>query len=188
MASDYVLTVMSLDRVGIVAGMTEAVTELGGNIEAISQTVMRGYFTIILIIHFDAGVTAEALSEKVRRSGAPGELEVSVKSRTVAEPEPVVAEAERFILTISGPDQKGVIHRVTSLLASRNVNLEDLYAYSEGEDFMLIGQLQVPPGLEVERLQMDVESLWPPEQMKVSLQHENVFLATNHVDFRQSLY
>ncbi|MFO7957000.1 MAG: ACT domain-containing protein [Candidatus Brocadiia bacterium] len=187
MGADYVLTVMSRDRVGIVSGMTEAIVELDGNIDAISQTVMRGYFTIILTVHFDADVPAERLAVAARESGSPGELEVSVKERTAGPGRPVVADAERFILTVSGRDRPGIIHRITSYLASRSINIEDLYAYSEGEEFLLTAQLEVPPGPEVERLQMDVESLWPAGEMTVALQHENVFLATNHVDFRQEV-
>lgn len=186
MATDFVLSVMALDRVGIVAGLTEAVVELGGNIDAISQTVLRGYFTIILTVQMDEEMEPAKLQEAVRAKGGPGELEVSVKERRVLEPGPVVEEPERFILTVSGPDRKGVIHRITTYLASRNINLEDLYAYREGERFVLIAQLQVPVGLEVERLQMDVESLWEAGEMEVTLQHENIFLATNHVDFRQA--
>ncbi len=183
MPTDYVLSVMALDRVGIVAGMTEAIVELGGNIEAISQTVLQGYFTIIVTVRFEVPVSGEQLAAAVgAKSG--GELAVSVQQRQVVQPEPVVSEAQRFILTLSGADQKGVIHRISSYLASRGVNLEDLYAYREGERFVLIAQLQVPPGLEVERLQMDVEGLWPPDEMEVALQHENIFLATNQVDFR----
>jgi len=185
MPADFVLTVMSLDRVGIVAGVAQAITGLGGNIDAISQTVMQGYFTIIVTIHFETELDAETLRDAVQKKGAPGELEVSVKERTAIEPAPVVAEAERFILTVSGPDRRGIIHRICAYLASRSINIEDLYAYTEDSTFLLIAQLQVPPGLEVERLQVDVESLWRSEQMRVSLQHENIFLATNKVDFRQ---
>jgi len=187
MAADYVLTVMSRDRVGIVAGMAEAIVELGGNIDAISQTVMRGYFTIILTVHFEGAVRADELAAAVCGAGSPGELEVSVKERAAVSGGPVVADAEHFILTISGPDRPGIIHRITSYLASRSINIEDLYAYSEGAGFLLTAQLEVPPGPEVERLQMDVEALWPAGEMRVALQHENVFLATNHVDFRQEV-
>lgn len=184
MSRDFVISVMSLDRVGIVAGLTEAVLELDGNIEAISQTVLRGYFTIILIVRFDRQVDGAQLAAAVRSKGGPGELAVSVQERNVREPQPVVAGGQRFILTVSGQDRKGVIQRISSFLASRSINLDDLYAYREGDRFVLIGQLLVPPALEVERLQVDVESLWPHGQMEVTLQHENVFLATNHVDFR----
>jgi len=187
MPKDYVLTVMARDRVGIVAGIAAAIAGLGGNIDAMSQTVMRGYFTIIVTVQFDEGISAERLAAAVKEQGARGELEVSVTERVPAAQEPCAEGAERFILTIAGMDRSGIMHRVTSYLASRNVNIEDLYAYCEGRRFLFIAQLAVPRGLEVERLQMDLGSLWPEGEMKVSLQHENVFLATNEVEFRHKV-
>jgi len=184
MPKDFVLSVMALDRVGIVADLTEGIVELGGNIDAISQTVMRGYFTIIVAARFEEPMNCAELAEAVRARGGPGELEVSVKERRPAPPSPVPPGAERFILTITGPDRKGILHRFATHLASRNVNIEDLYATAEDGRFLLIAQLQVPPAVELERLQLDMASLWPGGEMRVSLQHENVFLATSHVDFR----
>jgi len=185
MARDYVLTVMSLDRVGIVAGMTDAILGLGGNIDAISQTVMRGHFTIIVTVHFDHDVPKEALRDAVAESGAEGELEVSVKDRRVLEPKPLVADGDRFVLTIMGPDRKGIIKRITSYLASRNVNIDDLYAYVEGDRFVLIGELLIPGSVDIEDVKMDIEGILGKMEMSVTLQHENIFIATNQVDFRQ---
>jgi glycine cleavage system transcriptional repressor len=191
MPKDYVISVMSVDRVGIVAGLTEAVLELGGSIDAISQTVLLGYFTIILAARFEEALEPSALAAAVRAKGARGEWEVSVQERRALAPAPVVAapqgaSAQRFILTLSGPDRKGVIHRISSYLASRNINVEDLYAYREGPRFVLLAQVQVPADLELERLQMDVASIWAPGDMHVTLQHENIFLATNNIDFRSA--
>jgi predicted amino acid-binding ACT domain protein len=184
MPQDYVLSVMARDRVGIVAALTAAIAELDGNIDAMSQTVLRGYFTIIVTVRFSSDVSAGTLAQAVCAKGGPGELAVSVKAREAAGPAAARHGSERFVLTITGEDRKGIMHRVTSFLASRDVNIEDLYAYVEGEGFRFIGQLEVPGGVDVERLQMELSGLWPPGEMQVSLQHENVFLATNHVDFR----
>ena len=186
MAAHYVLTVMSLDRVGIVADMTGAILDLGGNIDSISQTVMRGYFTIIVTVHFDRDMPREALRETVRNSGAEGELEVSVKERTVLEPGPVVRDGDRFVLTIMGPDRKGIIKRITSYLSSRGINIDDLYAYVEGEEFLLIGELLVPSSVDIDQVKMDIDGILGEMQMAVTLQHENIFIATNQVDFRHT--
>ena len=185
MAKDCVLTVMSLDRVGIVAGMTRAIYELGGNVDAISQTVMRGYFTIIVTVNFDADVSKGTLAEAVRNSGPQGELEVSVKDRAVMAPAPVVPGGDRFVLTIMGPDHKGIVTKITSYLADRNVNIEDFYAYTESGQVVLISELLVPGGVDVENVRMDIEGLLGEQEMSVNLQHENIFIATNQIDFRQ---
>ncbi len=184
MPQDYVISVMSVDRVGIIAGLSEAILDLGGNIDALSQTVMRGYFTVIVTAHFEEDVTKDGIAGAVREKGESGELGVLVKKRdpSVSE-QPVVDDADRFILTMEGPDQKGIVRSITSYLASRNINIEDLYAAIEGENYLLIAQLELPPELEIERVQLDIEDLCPGPDVELSLQHEDVFLATNEVEF-----
>lgn len=187
MPRDFVVTVTSVDRVGIVSGLSDAILELGGNIDALSQTVMRGYFTLIATVEFDEDRTCDAVADAVRAKGRSGELGVLVKVRDSSiGGDPVVETADRFILTMKGPDAKGIVRSITSYLASRNINIEDLYAAIEEGAFLLIAQLEVPAGLETERLQMDVQELWPGPDVQISLQHEDVFLATNKVEFSHS--
>jgi len=186
MARDFVITVMSVDRVGIISRLSGAITELGGNIDALSQTVMRGYFTVIVTVRFDQDIDAESVGDAVRHKGSPDELGVLVRERDPRVAGPVLADAERFVLTVTGSDRRGIIHRISSYLASRGINIEDLYATAQGRQFLLIAQLQVPAGLETERIQMDVQELWHDPGTRVTLQHENVFLATSHVDFRHT--
>lgn len=52
--SQYVVTVTAADRVGIIHSVTGTLRDIGGNILELSQTVMRGYFTIILAVEFDS--------------------------------------------------------------------------------------------------------------------------------------
>jgi len=186
MPKDFVINVMSVDRVGIISSVSAAILDLGGNIDALSQTVLQGYFTIIITARFADAVTPARLAAAVAEKGARDELGVLVKERNLDAARLVVPDAERFVLTITGPDRKGIINRISSYLSSRNINIEDLYAVVERGSFLLIAQLQVPKGLDIERAQLDVQDLWPEFDVRVSLQHENIFLATGNVDFRQS--
>ena len=108
---------------------------------------------------------------------------VSIEAGDKAKATAALKEATPIIDAMA---RKGIIHRISSYLSSRNINIEDLYATADKESFLLIAQLQVPPGADMERLQMDVQDLWPEFDVRVSLQHENIFLATSHVDFRQA--
>lgn len=48
-----ILTVTGLDHEGIIAGVTTKLAERKVNIENVSQTLMQGYFTMILQGSFD---------------------------------------------------------------------------------------------------------------------------------------
>ena len=94
MPQEFVVTVTSVDRVGIVSGLSEALLELGGNIDALSQTVMRGYFTLIVTVRFDEERERQEIADAIRRKGPEGELGVLVKERdTSAGEKPVVKDA-----------------------------------------------------------------------------------------------
>ncbi|HOX36379.1 MAG TPA: ACT domain-containing protein [Candidatus Brocadiia bacterium] len=184
-AKNYVLNVLARDRVGIVAGVTEAIHKLDGNIDAMSQTVLRGYFTIIIAATFPDSVLPETVRLAAEATGEPGELAVSVKLLDPqAAAEPVVRECDQFVLSIMGRDRPGVIARISNFLSSRNINIVDLYAYAESGQFVLLSQVMVPRAMDVGQLQIDLENLWKKSDFIVSFQHENIFLATNRVDFR----
>jgi len=51
-ANAYVLNVLSDDYPGIVAFVGTTIQKMEGNIDACSQTVLGGYFTLIMIVSF----------------------------------------------------------------------------------------------------------------------------------------
>ena len=180
----YVINVMSRDRVGIVAGVTQTIYRMKGNIDSVSQTVLSGYFTIIMTASFDKPVDVKKLKSEIAKSGAAGELSVSVKNWECDDVcAPVVEDCDVFALSIMGKDQTGIISKISSFLASRNINVIDLYAYAEEGEFVFIGQVMVPHKMDIGQLKIDFENLWKKSDLDVHFQHENIFLATQQVDF-----
>ena len=45
-----VVTVVGKDRVGIIANVCNALAGFGGNVLDINQTVMQGYFTMMMVV------------------------------------------------------------------------------------------------------------------------------------------
>jgi glycine cleavage system transcriptional repressor len=182
---DVVISVLSPDRVGIIAAVTRAVYELGGNVDAMSETVMRGYFTFILTVRFPDRLPLDGIRQRIASTGHPDELSVSIQERRAEAPAPGGAEGEEFVLTIMGEDRPGIISRISQYLAGRGINIQDLYASAEGDRFMLVGQVTVPRQRDIRQVQIDLEALWPGGTHRVSLQHVDIFVATNEIDFRQ---
>jgi len=176
----YVLNVMSDDHPGIVAAVTEAVESLGGNIDACSQTVLGGYFTLIMIVSFPEPIESEKLTAKVRAAPANGgDYQVMVR-RTVPVA-PVREISDRFVITAFGKDQPGIVRRFSQYLAGKDINIVDLYGDLRGDEFVLIGQLEVPAHWDIRMLQADLEQMGSELGFTVKLQHENVFVATNQL-------
>ena len=49
-----IVTVVGKDRVGIIAGVCSALAEFNVNVLDISQTVMQGYFTMMMVVDVSA--------------------------------------------------------------------------------------------------------------------------------------
>lgn len=64
-----ILTVIGKDSVGIIAGVSQKLAELDINILDVSQTIMDGYFTMMMMLdlqeeHVDFSHIKEELNEK----------------------------------------------------------------------------------------------------------------------------
>jgi len=176
----YVLDVMSEDRPGIVAAVSSAVEELGANIDACSQTVLGGYFTLIMIVSLPEAISPKDLAERVRLAGGHWDLQVLARA---ASPSPSLVKPtyDRFVITAFGADQPGIVRRFSQYLASKDINIVDLYGDRSGDEFVLIGQLEVPTKWDIRLLQADLEQMGNELGFTVKLQHENVFVATNQL-------
>ena len=178
----YVLDVMSDDHPGIVAAVTTAVESLGGNIDACSQTVLGGYFTLIMIVSLPEAVEPEQLAETVRGSDSDrSSFQVLVRRALPPDSRKPGGPSDRFVITAFGRDRPGIVRAFSRYLAGKDINIVDLYGERTGEDFVLIGQLEVPNRWDIRMLQVDLEQMGQELGFTVKLQHENVFVATNQL-------
>ncbi len=60
-----IVTVVGKDRVGIIASVCTALAEFNVNVLDINQTVMQGYFTMMMVV--DVSVCSVPLAELVTR-------------------------------------------------------------------------------------------------------------------------
>ncbi len=176
----YVLNVLSDDHPGIVAAVTRAVGQHSGNIDACSQTVVEGYFTLIMVVSFAKAVAPATLAAEVRGEEASG-FQVHVRPFTPSATEKSDAAMGRFVLTAFGKDKPGIVRRFTEYLAGKDINILDLYCQRKGDDFILIGQLEIPAAQDIAMLQADLEHVAAEMSFTVKLQHENIFVATNQL-------
>jgi ACT domain-containing protein len=73
-----IITIIGSDRVGIIAGIANVLAEANVNILDISQSVIREFFTMIMMVDLaGSAITFHALSERLARKG--DELSVRVE-------------------------------------------------------------------------------------------------------------
>ncbi len=175
----YIVTVTAADSVGIVQSVTGTLRDVRGNIVELSQTVMRGYFTIILAVEFDSEQAPEKLASALSERGRAFDLTVAVMPGRAEGVKPPVADGERFILTVLGADHAGNIHGISGCLARMGVNIVDLHARVAGARFSLVMEAFLPPDLAPDAVRAELERFGEGLGLESFVQHENIFMATS---------
>ena len=79
-----IVTVIGKDRVGIIADVCSILASRGVNVLDISQTVLREYFTMIMLV--DAAgcdVPFPELADELKRTGAEKSLEIRIQREDI---------------------------------------------------------------------------------------------------------
>ena len=83
-SSRVVVTVVGMDKVGIIANVTNVLAENNANILDISQTILQEFFTMIMVVDIaDAHVDFNTLKEKLAQKGEEIGIKISAQHEDV---------------------------------------------------------------------------------------------------------
>ena len=187
----FLVTTALPDRVGILRDVTGALYALGANFTDLRQTVVGGIFTLSAIAEFEAPADPAALAAAVR--AALPEKDACVDVRPCAAPASHVAmriertsapraAGERYVVSVTGPDSPGRIHRIAKVFAAHGANVEDWrHDLSDPARTLTIGVVTIPASADLAALRAALDAELAPLGLSTSLLHENIFRATNEV-------
>src|SRR5881296_3758847 len=128
----FALSAIGRDRPGIVAAVTEALLAHTLNIEDSHATILRGHFTMMLVVEAPAGADLDALRADLDAVRDRLELEALALGELV-ELDPAAEAVPSHIVTVYGADHPGIVHAATSALAERGADITDLATKLAGE-------------------------------------------------------
>lgn len=182
MNKQLVMSVMSKDRPGIIADITTVIYDLGGDLADLNQSVLGGYFTMLLIAEFDEKITPEDLYAGFSHIKSKTKLEAVIKEMEVnLEIERDHLPKETFIITGQGGNRKGLVKILGDFFYSNNINVLDLVTTREGEKYTMIFQVDLTHIASMEVFREDLRILGEEQKMNLFLQHNDIFMATNEV-------
>ncbi|QDU82263.1 hypothetical protein Pla110_40180 [Polystyrenella longa] len=181
MTKRYIITLMAANRVGILSAVTTGLAELGANLMEVSQTVLNGFFTIILDAEFPGHRSPDVIVAHLKDFCRPYGVEIDLKDPEEEELQNMTeGDFERFFLTVTGNDEPGMIRQISARISQEGIDISDLYAKRQPDtSFVMVMELSVPLGIDVLVLKNDLEAVCIKEGLTVTLQHENIFAATN---------
>ena len=181
----FITSVLVPDRVGLLRDVTQAVFSLEGNIGAIRQTVVDGFFNLVFTSEHPRPVTPEAVRALLSSSLEP-EAVVTVLDSPEAQ-KPAVSTGSRFVVMTRGADKPGTILAITSFLVDHGVNIEDWMVEEEDGKVVYIAQVVVPESVDFRTIQENFRDAMSKLGLTGLLCHENIFRATNEIGPIKSL-
>ena len=109
--NEIAVTAVGADRPGIVAALTRALLELGGNLEDCRAALLRGSFAIALLVSVPDAVGVAEVDAALRP--VADELGLGLWTGPAA-PDIGPHAAERCMVSVYGIDQPGIVHAITA--------------------------------------------------------------------------
>jgi len=159
----FALTAVGRDRPGIVAAVSRALLDHSVNIEDSQMTILRGHFTMVLVVAPPEGADMDRLRVDLDAVREQLDLEVLNLSALV-EADPSAEPAPTHIVTLYGADHPGIVHAATSVLAERGVDITDLTTKLVAEDadppiYALMMEIAPPQGADAGELESALQGV-----------------------------
>ena len=127
----FAVSAVGADRPGIVAAVTGVLVAQGCNLEDTSMAILRGHFTMMLVVEGPPTVDATALEYALAEPAGRFDLVLAV--RAIDDAVPASPAGDPWTVAVYGADKPGIVHRVAEVLAEQEVNIVGLDTRMIGE-------------------------------------------------------
>jgi len=180
-----IISVLGHDRPGILAATTRALYEQDCNLENVSQTILQSEFAGVFIASMPESLTVEALNHCLEEVLGALNLDVVVRPIRVDIPIYDAPGSEPFVITTKGPDRKGLVAGITSVIARFGANITNLSAVFKGGDDpnqnIMIYEVDIPWRIDQSAFQKDLREKATELGLNISIQHRKIFEAINRI-------
>jgi len=157
----FAVSAVGVDRPGIVSAVTGALVSQGCNLEDTSMSILRGHFAMMLLVAGPSELRAERLEAALADTAKGLDLVLAVREIDDTVPQPLQGEA--WTVSVYGSDRPGIVHRVTTLLSDKGVNVVDLTTRVIGDDdrplYAMLLDVTLPPAVDSADLRAALDAL-----------------------------
>ncbi|MDR8409956.1 ACT domain-containing protein [Nonomuraea sp. 3-1Str] len=144
------VTVLGIDRPGVIAAITGSLAECGANITDSTMTLLGGHIAMMFLVSGRLG--AEEITERLRTS----DLVVTAAAVEARRHFGCVSTGHGHVLTLHGPDRPGIISAVSAVLAAVGGNITGMSTRLTGRLYVLIADVDLPRAVDTGALARDL--------------------------------
>jgi glycine cleavage system transcriptional repressor len=181
-----IITVLAKDRPGIIAQVTTDLFDLSCNLENVNQMILQDQFAGFFIVEAPEDMPPEEVEIKLNEKANGNGLTIHVNTLdTEVEQTETDSAGEIFLITTIGPDQKGLVARFSSIIASFNGNIVNLKAVFKGgtdpNANVMSYQVAVTEDVDAPALFAALREKAVELELDIRIQHKNIFDAINKI-------
>lgn len=168
--AELAITVVSHDRPGLIADVTEVLARLGGNLESSSMSLLQGHFAWTLVVGIDASaeqVRAELLPVCPRGVTV---VELDTDAQVAAPP------VDRVIVNVHGVDRIGIVASVTRAIADAGGNIVELTTHLAGGMYIVTAEVEFLTRMDLDQLSAGMRRVGDELGVTVSVHREDADL------------
>ncbi|MBI5950490.1 MAG: hypothetical protein HY865_02435 [Chloroflexi bacterium] len=181
----FVISIISRDRIGIIYEVSKAISELGGNIADVRQSVLCGYFTMILLASFPPNITQRSIERKLAEADSHSESAIEAvvkKADENAITSGTSAPENAYVLTATGHDRVGFVALMTSFCVRHNINILDLSTTTSDGAYVMILVIDLNHCASISDVRLDLQNFSQENNIKAVLQHYDIFRALHEIN------
>ena len=158
------ITALGYDQPGIVSALTSCLYTAGCNLEESSMTLLRRDFAVIMLVTIPPDMSTENVYQCLQPAIEQFRLTVNIRGLTEMEMEDASEEnTANYILSIYGLDKKGIVYKVTSILANHGINItgSETHTHSDKDKalYSFILEICVPPECDINRFRNELQTV-----------------------------
>ena len=181
----FVISIISRDRIGIIYDVSKAISELEGNIADVRQSVLCGYFTMILLASFPPDVTQRSIERKLAEADSHSESAIEAVVRK-ADKNALTSGASTpenaYVLTATGQDRVGFVALMTSFCVRHNINILDLSTTTSDGAYVMILVIDLNHCASLSDVRHNLQQFSEENSIKAVLQHYDIFRALHEIN------
>ncbi len=170
----FIVTVMTRDRVGIVREVAGALAQMGGDLTDIRQQVLRGYLVMILFVTFPERVETEKIRMALTESWSDDKHPLEIIVKPLAEPPYVDGQDtadDAYVITVRGKDRIGFVASVAGFCASQQINILDLSTTVADKTYIMILLVDLSRCSSIKTLRDAIDQFNRDNDLNLLLQH-----------------
>ena len=183
MKKQIIISILSKDRTGIVADIAGIIFDLNGDLADLNQSVLCGFFNMIVIVWFDNNISIKEITDKFSDLKSETKLEVIVKEVSTEHVAPKETASDNiYIITAQGKNRTGLVASIGSFCRDSNINIIDYDTKLSGDIYSMMLEVDLSESKSAELIYENLEIMAKKIGLHVVMQHKSLFDTINEIN------